>query len=69
MNLSLKNGPTTLAIIIINIPVKVWSHLSKMSRIKLSKLGQDLFNFSDLTWPHLLTMPNYPYTHLFFKYK
>ena len=49
MNLSLKNGSTTLAIIIINITVNVRSLLSEMSRIKLSKLGQDLFNFSDLT--------------------
>ena len=50
MNLSLKNGSTTLAIIIINITVNVCSLLSEMYRIKLkSKLDQDLFNFSDLT--------------------
>ena len=58
MNLSLKNGSLTLAIIIINITVNVCSLLSEMSRIKLSKLGQDLFNFSDLTWPHLPIHPS-----------
>ena len=28
------------------------------NRIKLSQLGQDLFNFNDLTWSHPLTHPS-----------
>ena len=52
-----------------NRPVKVWSCLSDMSRIKLSKLGQVLFNSSDSIWPYLLTLPNHPYTHILLKKK
>ena len=33
------------------------SKMSKMSIIELSRLGQDLFDFSDLTWTHPLTHP------------
>ena len=42
-----------------NSPIRGWGGLSKMSKkmsiIELSQLGQDLFDFSDLTWGHLLT--------------
>ena len=50
-----------------NSPIKGWGGLSKMSNkmskmsiIELSRLGQDLFDFSGLTWAHPLT---YPSTH------
>ena len=32
-----------------NSPIRGWGDLSKMSKIELSQLGQDLFDFSDLT--------------------
>ena len=45
-------------------PIKGWGGLSKMSNkmskmsiIELSQLGQDLFDFSGLTWGHPLTHP------------
>ena len=42
-----------------NSPIKGWGGLSKMSKkmsiIELSRIGQDLFDFSDLTWGHPLT--------------
>ena len=42
-----------------NSPIKGWGGLSKMSKkmsiIELSLIGQDLFDFSDLTWGHPLT--------------
>ena len=42
-----------------NSPIKGWGGLSKMSKkmsiIELSQIGQDLFDFSDLTWGHPLT--------------
>ena len=45
--------------IIKNNPIKGWGGLSKMSKkmsiIELSWIGQDLFDFSDLTWGHPLT--------------
>ena len=48
-----------------NSPIKGWGGLSKMSNkmskmstIELSRLGQDLFDFSGLTWAHPLTHPS-----------
>ena len=45
-----------------NSPIRGWGGLSKMSKkmskIELSQLGQDLFDFSDLTWAHPLTHPS-----------
>ena len=48
-----------------NSPIKGWGGLSKMSNkmskmsiIELSWLGQDLFDFSGLTWAHPLTHPS-----------
>ena len=48
-----------------NSPIKGWGGLSKMSNkmckmsiIELSQLGQDLFDFSGLTWAHPLTQPS-----------
>ena len=48
-----------------NSPIKGWGGLSKMSNkmskmsiIELSQLGQDLFDFSGLTWAHPLTHPS-----------
>ena len=48
-----------------NSPIKGWGGLSKMSNkmskmsiIELSWLGQDLFDFSSLTWAHPLTHPS-----------
>ena len=42
-----------------NSPIRGWGGLSKMSKkmsiIELCQLGQDLFDFSDLTWGHPLT--------------
>ena len=42
-----------------NSPIRGWGGLSKMSKkmsiIELSQIGQDLFDFSDLTWGHPLT--------------
>ena len=42
-----------------NSPIKGWGGLSKMSKkmsmIELSRIGQDLFDFSDLIWGHPLT--------------
>ena len=42
-----------------NSPIRGWGGLSKMSKkmsiIELSRIGQDLFDFSDLTWGHPLT--------------
>ena len=38
-----------------NSPIKGWGGLSKMSKmsiIELSRLGQDLFDLSGLTWAH-----------------
>ena len=32
--------------------------MSKISIIELSRLGQDLFDFTDLTWAHPLTHPS-----------
>ena len=54
-----------LKAILKNIPIRGWGGLSKMSNkmskmsiIELSQLGQDLFDFSDLTWAHPLTKPS-----------
>ena len=45
-----------------NSPIKGWGGLSKnvqkMSIIEISQSGQDLFDFSDLTWAHPLTHPS-----------
>ena len=48
-----------------NSPIKGWGGLSKMSNkmskmsiIELSQLGQDLFDFSGLTWAHPLMHPS-----------
>ena len=48
-----------------NSPIKGWGGLSKMSNkmskmsiIELSPSGQDLFDFSGLTWAHPLTHPS-----------
>ena len=48
-----------------NSPIKGWGGLSKMSNkmskmsiIELSWLGQDLFDFSGLTWAQPLTHPS-----------
>ena len=48
-----------------NSPIKGWGGLSKMSNkmskmsiIELSRSGQDLFDFSGLTWAHPLTHPS-----------
>ena len=48
-----------------NSPIRGWGGLSKMSNkmskmsiIELSQLGQDLFDFSGLTWAHPLTHPS-----------
>ena len=48
-----------------NSPIRGWGGLSKMSNkmskmsiIELSWLGQDLFDFSGLTWTHPLTHPS-----------
>ena len=42
-----------------NSPIRGWGglcpNMPKMSIIKLSQFGQDLFDFSDLTWAHPLT--------------
>ena len=44
-----------------NSPIRGWGGLSKMSnkmsKIELSQLGQDLFDFSGLTWAYPLTHP------------
>ena len=52
-------------ILLKNSPIKGWGGLSKMSNkmskmsiIELSQLGQDLFDFSGLTWAHPLTHPS-----------
>ena len=52
--------------IIKNSPIRGWGRLSKMSnkmsnkmsKIELSQLGQDLFDFSGLTWAYPLTHPS-----------
>ena len=56
-----------------NSPMRGWGGLSKMSNkmskmsiIELSQLGQDLFDFSDLTWAHPLTHPS---THRYLQTK
>ena len=48
-----------------NSPIRGWGGLSKLSNkmskmsiIELSQLGQDLFDFSDLTWAHPLNHPS-----------
>ena len=47
-----------------NSPIRGWGGLSKMSQKVqnvhnwLSQLGQDLFDFSDLTWAHQLSHPS-----------
>ena len=45
-----------------NSPIRGWGGLSKMSnkmsKIELSQLGQDLFDFSGLTWACPLTHPS-----------
>ena len=44
--------------------------MSKMSVIELSQLGQDLFDFSDLTSGHPLTHPlTHPSTHRYLQTK
>ena len=56
-----------------NSPIRGWGGLSKMSKkmskmsiIELSRLSQDLFDFSDLTWGHPLTQPS---THRYLQTK
>ena len=59
-----------------NSPIRGWGGLSKMSKmskksvIELSQLGQDLFDFSDLTSGHPLTHPlTHPSTHRYLQTK